>query len=270
MNMHRPVQDARAALNYLKRTEQRPTVSIDLNGVPGVVERVPRQAVTVDIHDARGGAVTFAESGVALVHAPSRAGNLREDAALTTYGEEIAALLKERIGAIEVEVFDHTLRFEAAEDGDQRTPVYSIHYDYTNDSGAKRLRDLLSGARADAWAAGHYGIVNVWRPVERVVMRSPLAFVDEKTTTPDDRGVIDIVYTDRVGHNYGLHHRDGVRMFFFPEMTPEEAVMFKTFDSDPDAAIRYVGHTAFEDLIRPNLDAPARQSVETRALVRWK
>jgi hypothetical protein len=48
-------------------------------------------------------------------------------------------------------------------------------------------------------------------------------------------------------------------------MTPDEALMFKVFDSDANASARYTAHSAFDD---PNTapDARPRESIEARAL----
>jgi hypothetical protein len=48
-------------------------------------------------------------------------------------------------------------------------------------------------------------------------------------------------------------------------MTPDEALIFKVFDSDKNAPARYTAHTAFDDPASPP-DAPFRESIEVRAL----
>jgi hypothetical protein len=49
-------------------------------------------------------------------------------------------------------------------------------------------------------------------------------------------------------------------------MTPDEALLLKCFDSIQDGRARFTAHTAFEDPTAPP-DAPARESIEVRALV---
>ena len=48
-------------------------------------------------------------------------------------------------------------------------------------------------------------------------------------------------------------------------MTNEELLIFKVFDTSQEVDVRFTAHTAFSD---PNTspDAPARQSIEMRAL----
>lgn len=49
-------------------------------------------------------------------------------------------------------------------------------------------------------------------------------------------------------------------------MHKDELLIFKQYDSDPRARGRYCFHTAFNDPTIPK-DAPARQSIEVRAIV---
>ena len=48
-------------------------------------------------------------------------------------------------------------------------------------------------------------------------------------------------------------------------MTPDEALIFKVFDTDPNAGIRFTAHSAFDDPSTPT-DANPRESIEIRAL----
>ena len=49
-------------------------------------------------------------------------------------------------------------------------------------------------------------------------------------------------------------------------MTRDEALVFKVFDTDAAAGVRFTAHTAFDDPNTPP-DAAIRESVEMRALV---
>ena len=61
-------------------------------------------------------------------------------------------------------------------------------------------------------------------------------------------------------------HDPGQQWYYFPEMQMDEALLFKTFDSETDGRARFTVHSSFED---PDAaaDAPARESIETRCLV---
>src|ERR671921_742960 len=60
------------------------------------------------------------------------------------------ALIKRETGASKVVVFDHTVRTGArAVERGLRTPVQSVHNDYTERSGPQRVRDLLPPEEAE-------------------------------------------------------------------------------------------------------------------------
>jgi hypothetical protein len=46
-------------------------------------------------------------------------------------------------------------------------------------------------------------------------------------------------------------------------MTPEEAIVFKVYDSAKDGRARFTPHTSFDDPTTP-ADAPPRESIESR------
>ena len=49
-------------------------------------------------------------------------------------------------------------------------------------------------------------------------------------------------------------------------MTRDEVIVFKVFDTDPSAGVRFTAHSAFDDPTTP-ADANVRESIEMRALV---
>jgi hypothetical protein len=59
-------------------------------------------------------------------------------------------------------------------------------------------------------------------------------------------------------------HNPAHRWYYFPDMTRDEVIVFKTHDSDPTRA-RRVAHTAFTDPTCPP-GVTTRASVEMRAL----
>ena len=71
---------------------------------------------------------------------------------------------------------------------------------------------------------------------------------------------------DRIGELQVALHNSGQRWYYYPEMQMDEALLFKTFDSETDGRTRFTIHSSFEDPDAP-LDAPPRESLETRCLV---
>ncbi|MEO1275677.1 MAG: CmcJ/NvfI family oxidoreductase, partial [Pseudomonadota bacterium] len=105
--------------------------------------------------------------------------------------------------------------------------------------------------------------VNVWRPITGPVQRAPLALADASTIEPQDLVATDQVFPDRVGEIYHVAHSPAQRWYWAPEMTRDEVLLIKGWDSLEDGRARFTPHTAFEI---PGQDpaAPARESIEIR------
>ncbi|MEL6574744.1 MAG: CmcJ/NvfI family oxidoreductase [Pseudomonadota bacterium] len=213
---------------------------------------------------------TLDREGFALRRAPTNAGDLYDDAVVEgVYRGEIEALLSEELGASRVVVFDATRRSDGgkgAKNRDGARGVASrIHVDYTAKSGPQRARDVLGDAEVDRLLAEDKRLVqvNVWRPISGPVQRAPLALADASTIEPQDLVATDQVFPDRVGEIYHLAHSPAQRWYWAPEMTRDEVLLIKGWDSLEDGRARFTPHTAFEI---PGQDpaAPARESIEIR------
>jgi len=76
----------------------------------------------------------------------------------------------------------------------------------------------------------------------------------------------DLVYPHRTGETYAVTYNPAHRWFYLREMTREEALLLKCYDSKTDGRARFAPHTAFNDPTAP-VDALPRESIELRALV---
>lgn len=248
-------------VHYHDPNEPRPTIRIDADGIPGNRIDPPLVRKTVALHDVRDQkAPRYDTDGVVYLHAPVSLEPLDTDESRARYDRTLESLLAEHLGVREAVVFDHT---ERRDDAGLRPPARHVHGDYTVESGAQRFIDVLGPERAAAWQRGHTGIVNVWRPL-RPVERAPLAFALPSTVRPTDWIDIAIVYPDRRGRITGLLPSPDHRWVFRSGMTPDEVVIFRTYDSH---GAPVVPHTAIDLLDAP--DGPPRQSRETRILVRY-
>ncbi len=187
---------------------------------------------------------------------------------LRVYYPEVEALILAESSARSVVVFDHTVR--TADDGRHaerwiRQTVKSVHNDYTERSAPKRVRDILPD-EADRLLQGRYGIVQVWRSVAPRVESEPLAMCDGRSIP--EVGFIrnERRYRDRTAETYHIAYNPAHRWFYFPYMTRNEALVFKVFDSDASAGVRFTAHTSFDDPTTPP-GAKLRESIEMRALV---
>jgi hypothetical protein len=267
-----PVQ---AELNYLAPGVARP-VSYTFEppaGVPwntGVIS--PEWAV---IHDGRplaaSGELSLDRSGFGHVTHRSALQDFSDEAAIrAVYYPESAELLRSATGAEKVVVFDHTLRDSANGSRATRTlrePVQRVHNDQTFVSGPRRVRDHLPPEEAAQRLRNRFAIINLWRPLE-TVQQLPLAMCDARSIAPADLVPSDLVYPDKVGETYSFLHNDRHRWYWFPQLRNDEALLLKIYDSREEGTARLTAHTAFVHPDTP-ADAPARRSIELRALVFW-
>jgi hypothetical protein len=210
----------------------------------------------------------FEREGFRFVPHLSRVGDFFDDDEVRrVYYPECEALIKEVSGAKRVVVFDHTLR--TASDDERvakkiRDVVSRVHNDYTEWSGPQRVRDVMGG-EAEALLNGRFAIIQVWRPINRPVESHPLAICDARTIKPEHLVVNERRYQERTGQTYAITYDPGERWYWFPRMQPDEALVFKVYESVRDGRARWTAHTAFEDPTSPPHARP-RESIEIRTL----
>ncbi|HTP94279.1 MAG TPA: CmcJ/NvfI family oxidoreductase [Burkholderiales bacterium] len=256
-----------ASLNYLADLEVKPVSYVPPQGT-GLVRRVGNYApFRVTIRDARplAGELSLDRQGFVLVQHDTAVKDFYDDAEVRgVYYPEIERLVAGATGAEKVVVFDHTLRSaDRAVERGLRTPVHSVHNDYTERSGPQRVRDLLDAAEAETRLARRFAEYNVWRPISGPVRMAPLALAEAGSIAPADLAVCDLVYQDRAGEIHQGVYNPAHRWYYFPEMQRHEAILIKCYDSMRDGRARFTLHSAF-DLPTTPAGAPARESIEIR------
>jgi len=186
------------------------------------------------------------------------------------YYAESSELIKRVTGAEHVVIFDHTLRLDIKDHQQAgiREPVRRVHNDQTFVSGPRRVRDHLPPAEAEERLGHRFAILNLWRPIGAPVETAPLALCDARSIAESDLIPTDLVYRDKVGETYSFTYDARHRWFYYPQITPDEVVLLKIYDSRSDGRARLTAHTAFDDPNSPS-DAPARRSIELRTLAFW-
>jgi len=290
----------------------------DPDGSDGDDEGVLLVAREMQVHDARAldGADrrTLARNGFELREHPlaGRAIDFFDQAqVIEHYYPHCAAVVEEMTGG-RVFPFDHNVRSAQGKRSRQRIaggqqvqgPAHVVHGDYTLISGPQRLRDLTKPPSGnDTLAAvlgperslidpalaeralsedGRFAIINVWRSIApEPVQTNPLALGDGQCVQPADLVVYEIHYQDRIGENYFAKHSPQHRLYYYPLMTPGEALLIKQWDSAgplaktegrsgdnsaPEGPCTFSFHSAFEDRGAPP-DAPDRWSIEVRCMV---
>jgi len=205
------------------------------------------------------------EQGFVFVEHKSQVKDFFDENQLKTiYYPEIEQLIRSQSGASRVVIFDHALRSGDESEREQkliRNPVLQAHNDYTEWSGPNRLREILPD-EADELLKRRFAIIQVWRAINRPIQSNPLALADARSIAFEDLMVAERRYPHRVGQTYRLKFNPEHRWIYFPEMRPDEAIVFKVYDSDKKRA-RFTAHTSFDDPATPP-GAPPRQSIEMR------
>ncbi|ORY00975.1 hypothetical protein BCR34DRAFT_575336 [Clohesyomyces aquaticus] len=240
--------------------------------------------------------------GFAVYKSPATEKLFTNDAVIrSSYYPEVENLLREKLSGVKkVVFFDHTIRRRIKDA--PRQPVQQVHVDQTPGAAEVRVRRHVPSDEAEELLNGRYQIINVWRPIENPASDFPLAVIDWRSTSPEDFIPVDLLYPKRDsfdaddddrgkeqlpdpnshettdgyevrGETMSVAANEKHRFYYLKDMTPEEVMLLKCFDSRgegmekglPGLALR-TPHTAFEDPETPP-NAPGRQSIEVRCLV---
>lgn len=183
-----------------------------------------------------------------------------------TYYDDVEALVKKETGASDVFVFDHTVRRGIK--NSNRQPAYHIHNDYTFETGQSRALSVLGEDVLKKFSGKRMIQINVWRSIDGIVEKDPLALMDATTLDPKDLVKTDIHFNDmntgdtHKGEIFALKKNPNQKWYYYPEMNEQEAILIKGFDSD-ESQSRFAMHTAFA-LSNQNEKNKPRQSIETR------
>nr|WP_233285349.1 CmcJ/NvfI family oxidoreductase [Bradyrhizobium acaciae] len=262
-----------AELNYLAPTPGKPrTYAFDPPPGEPKSTALP-EPHNVPIFDGRLISDSFSldREGFALVKHPTVVKDYYDDNEVrNVYYPAVEAFLKATLKADRVLIFDHTVRkrVEGAADirgGGPRQPATRVHVDQTAVSGRNRVFEHLPD-EAEQLVKGRVQVINLWRPIRGPLRDSPLAMADGTTVAPEDLIASDLIYPNRSGETYSVKYNPNHRWFYIPEMTPDEAILLKCYDSATDGRTRFGPHTAFVDPTTP-ADAAPRESIELRTLV---
>jgi hypothetical protein len=239
-------------------------------------------------------------SGFAVYNSPAKETEFTDDARVRAeYYPEVEAVLREKLPGIKkVVIFDHTIR--RREKSSPRQPVQQVHVDQTPLAAEARVRRHVSPSETEELLKGRYQIINVWRPIGHPASDFPLAVIDWRTTVPEDLIKVDLLYPTRTdgddddrgkevfpdpdsaestagyevkGETYAVAPNDKHKLYYVKDMTPEEVMFIKCFDSrsqglpgGKEGLAGLTPHTAFVDPNTPE-GVKGRQSIEVRCLV---
>ncbi len=264
----------KANLKFLANVDG-PLVYIPSKGGGDETEHVGNFASQeVTIHDGRHHRMDarLDVEGFMLVRQESAVENFYDDAQIdSTYHDEVKELLKKVTGAKRIEIFDDTRRSASLKrqaDEGIREPASIVHNDYTARSGIKRLVDYFADDPGEAkkLLQRRFAIVNVWRSIAGPILNHALVICDAASVASEDLVAVERRAEERTGELQVALHNPEQKWFYFPEMQMDEALLFKTFDSETDGRARFTIHSSFDDPRAPR-DSPPRESIETRCLL---
>ena len=265
------MKDVRAAIGYSERTDKRPYFYANAHEK----DFVPLRPAEVTIRDARGLDAELDREGFTLVEHASAVADLTDLGEVgKVHSGEIAELLKRLTGCDEVVMTPFgILRFSersgANASHDNSHPARFVHVDMAKgDAAAARARTAPQG-KAIARSAQY----NVWRSLAGGTQDVPLGLCDYASVAREDLLDCQAIFDplDRSPQwcfaNYLLAENPAHKWFYYSDMTRDEAIVFKTSESDPERA-QLMPHGAFDNpLAGP--DAPPRVSLEMRGTCYW-
>ena len=259
-----------ARITYVSRDGARPFYYANAHEK----DRVPIDLRPMAVADARSLNASVDVEGFELLrHASAITDWTDREALARVHCAEVAELICERTGADEVKVTSPgILRFSErsgkAGSSDNSHPARFAHIDINDDTAAQFAARGSEGRPFRRCAA-----YNLWRALSPAPQDVPLALCDARSLSAEDLIVADAIFDPPGGapewrfESWVVAHNPAHRWAFFPDLGPDEAVLFKTNDSDP-AKAHCVPHVAFDDPLAP-YDAPPRISIEMRATAYW-
>ncbi|MBT2187740.1 CmcJ/NvfI family oxidoreductase [Sphingobium nicotianae] len=256
-------------INYVARGNDRPRYYANDHSK----DTVAIESHSMSARDGREQALDLDTSGFQLVKHETAVSDFTDKASAPLYAREIEALILKLTGADRVLVNGAPiLRFSErsgkAGSSDNSHPARFAHVDVSDETGKGFSQQRLPEGQETFSRAAHY---NVWRVVSAAPQDVPLALCDARSLSGREMILADAIFDSPAGdwsfEGYVVAHDPAHRWVWFPDMTRDEAIVFKTHDSAPGVA-HCVPHVAFDD---PDVgdDAPPRVSVEIRAIAYW-
>jgi hypothetical protein len=244
---------------YYANAHEKDAIDFDLRPMP--------------VHDARALEAEIDREGFQLVrHASAVRDWTNRAEVLALHPDEVATLIRDITGADLVQVtapgiLRYSEKSGRAGSGDNSHPARFAHVDIS-DATAVEFALRGAGGRGFARSAAY----NLWRALSSAPQDVPLALCDARTVKSDDLIAADAIFDPPGAPEWSFEgwvvaHSDAHRWCWFPDLAINEAVLFKTHDSDP-ARAHCVPHVAFDDPLAP-ADAPPRISIEMRATAYW-
>jgi hypothetical protein len=255
-----------AVIAYAQRTGERPRYYANDHAR----DRVPLDPRVMPLTNGRAAGAMIDREGFALVAHRSTADF--SNPACLVHRDEISALVRHLSGADAVIVASPgILRFaeKAALSGqlNNSRPARFVHVDVSDSTAA-----AFAERAADGRAVKRFAHFNIWRALSVPPQDVPLAVCDARTVQSEDLIAADAIFDESGKPEWSFEglvvaYNPAHRWHWFPDMTIDEALIFKSHDSDLSAP-HCVPHVAFDNSTCPSGAVP-RASIEMRAIAFW-
>ena len=148
-------------------------------------------------------------------------------------------------------------------------PARFVHIDYGDARGQAIAEQVFATLEDRRWRFRRFVHYNVWRVLTPPPQDIPLAVCDARSLRREDLipalAVFDFAgVPERTAESFVVRYSGAHRWNYFRDMTPDEALIFVTNESDPSRP-HHVPHTAFDDpTCSPNV--VPRSSIEIRVV----
>ncbi|WP_321393698.1 CmcJ/NvfI family oxidoreductase [Emcibacter sp.] len=236
----------------------------------------------VKIHNAREASEPFTidKHGFAIRKQVTSVTDFLDDEAIkTVYAGEVEEITKEWTGADLVLPMGGQVRSSGLTGQKVQPPAGEAHVDFTPRTAETVAKKIYEKAVPDGPGYDRFIMFSLWRALSPAPQDWPLALcdfrsMDENEGTPNVKVDVDEIpkgdalfapipgEEDMVSASI-FYHNPAHQWWYFPDMTRDEVIFIKFYDSDHSRAWR-AAHTAFEDTSRS--DAIERESIEFRAI----
>ncbi|KAK3385130.1 hypothetical protein B0H63DRAFT_393585 [Podospora didyma] len=270
-----PQKDVSAYIFYSKLSET--GVKITEKDLPFLTSEFT-DARRVVIHDARGLDKTLDQNGFEYITHPKPDADYSDEISIKrVYYPAMMQLIKEKLGASEVIIFNHRVR-EASfstkygtEYSSYTGPVIRPHVDFAP-AHAPTFIKRIRPTNHQEYEGRRWQVTNFWRPL-KTVTKDPLAVADAPTVPEATDELLHVAYEGTphqtesyltLGGAQGAH-----KWYYYSDQEPDEVLAFKIYDSAPPRVdARMVPHASFRGL-PVSADAPPRNSIEIRCFIAY-
>jgi hypothetical protein len=197
----------------------------------------------------------------------------------TPYAQQVCEVAKHLTGVDIVVPMSGMIRTSGLTSATAQPPAAEAHVDFTQRSAERIAEAVYRKAHPSGQGYRRFIAFSLWRALSAPPQDMPLALCEGRSVRDDEGTHNTKVDVDEIPTGDALfapiageqnmaaatifHHSPDHRWWYFPDMTPDEVILIKFYDSDHSGAWR-CPHTAFRDLTRP--DAHLRRSIEFRAI----